>query len=85
MSTSNSPERYFQHFKGGLYQYIAEAKDSETLETVIVYRALYGDGGLWTRLATSFFSTVVRNGETIPRFRELTKEEYLQLQQKSVC
>ena len=39
--------RMFRHFKGNLYRLEGFAKDSETLEEMVVYRALYGDGGLW--------------------------------------
>ncbi len=60
--------REFVHFKGGRYRLVGIAKDSETLQPVAVYQALYGDGGLWTRPAEMFFGTVVRDGETIPRF-----------------
>ena len=39
----------YRHFKGGLYEVIGVARHSETLEEMVVYRALYGDGGLWVR------------------------------------
>ena len=45
------PERY-RHFKGNEYQVIGLATHSETGETMVVYRALYGEGGLWVRPAT---------------------------------
>ena len=41
----------FRHFKGGRYRLEGFAKDSETLEEMAVYRALYGEGGLWVRPA----------------------------------
>ena len=44
--------REFRHFKGNLYRLEGFAKDSETLEEMVVYRALYGDGGLWVRSAS---------------------------------
>lgn len=43
------PGRY-RHFKGNEYQVLGIARHSETLEELVVYRALYGDGGLWVRL-----------------------------------
>ena len=63
-------QRYFRHFKGGLYKMITVAKDSETLERMVVYQALYGEKGFWVRP-----ETVVRDGVEIPRFKEITEEE----------
>ena len=77
-------DRYFQHFKGGIYKLLLIAKDSESLETVVVYQAMYGQHEIWTRPASSFFSNVKRdNGPERQRFRELTKEEFLCLQLKT--
>ena len=64
--------RTFRHFKGSLYRLEGFAKDSETLEEMIVYRALYGERGLWVRPAKMFFETVERDGIFMKRF-ELTK------------
>ena len=58
----------FVHFKGGHYRLEGFAKDSETLEEMVVYRALYGDGGLWVRPAKMFFETIERDGKTMKRF-----------------
>ena len=58
----------YRHFKGGEYEVIGIAKDSETLEDVVVYRALYGDGGMWVRSAEMFGETVTSEGKTFPRF-----------------
>jgi len=44
--------REFRHFKGGHYRIECFAKDSETLEEMVVYRALYGERGLWVRSAS---------------------------------
>ena len=60
--------RTFRHFKGNLYRLAGFAKDSETLEEMVVYRALYGERGLWVRPAKMFFETVERAGKTIKRF-----------------
>jgi len=67
--------REFVHFKGGHYRLRAFATDSETRETVVVYEALYGEGGLWVRPAKMFFETVTRDGRTFPRFRLLEVPE----------
>ena len=60
--------REFRHFKGNLYRLEGFAKDSETLEPMAIYRALYGDGGLWVRPAKMFFETIERDGKRIKRF-----------------
>ena len=66
--------RTFRHFKGNLYRLEGFAKDSETLEEMVVYRALYGECGLWVRPAKMFFETVERGGKTMKRF-ELVEDE----------
>lgn len=58
----------YRHFKGGLYEVIGVARHSETLEEVVVYRALYGEGGLWVRPAAMWNETVTRDGTTYRRF-----------------
>ena len=60
--------REFRHFKGGRYRLEGFAKDSETLEDMVVYRALYGEGGLWVRPARMFFGTIERDGMKMKRF-----------------
>ena len=62
------PGRY-QHYKGNDYTVIGMARHSETLEEVVVYRAEYGERGLWVRPAAMFQETVEVDGETVPRFR----------------
>ena len=61
------PGRY-RHFKGNEYEVIGTARHSETLEELVVYRALYGDGGLWVRPAAMWTETVGRDGYRGPRF-----------------
>ena len=60
--------REFRHFKGNLYRLEGFAKDSETLEEMVVYRALYGERGLWVRPAKMFFETIERDGKRMKRF-----------------
>lgn len=62
------PFGIYQHYKGNRYQVIGVAKHSETLEDLVVYRALYGDGGLWVRPYKMFTEEVVVNGVKKPRF-----------------
>ena len=64
------PGRY-RHFKGGEYEVLGLAKHSETLEEMVVDRALYGDGGLWVRPAAMWNETVERGGRTFPRFTRI--------------
>lgn len=61
------PGRY-RHFKGGEYELIGTAKHSETLELMVVYRALYGEGGLWVRPAAMWTEQVEREDYSGPRF-----------------
>lgn len=61
------PGRY-RHFKGKEYEVLGTARHSETLEEMVVYRALYGDGGLWVRPAAMWDETVERDGGRVPRF-----------------
>ena len=58
----------YRHFKGGEYEVVGVAKHSETQEEMVVYRALYGDGGLWVRPASMWNETVERDGKTYQRF-----------------
>ncbi len=64
------PGRY-RHFKGGEFEVIGLAKHSETMEDMVVYRALYGERGLWVRPASMWNETVERDGETFRRFTYL--------------
>lgn len=61
----------WRHFKGNEYEVIGVAQHSETLEEMVVYRALYGEGGLWVRPAAMWLETVERGGERLPRFTYL--------------
>ena len=67
--------RAFRHFKGNLYLLEGFAKDSETLEEMVVYRALYGERGLWVRPAKMFFETIERDGRTLKRFEPVEDEQ----------
>jgi len=58
----------YRHFKGKEYEVIALAKHSETLEELVVYRALYGDGAVWVRPAAMWNETVEKDGKLFPRF-----------------
>ena len=68
MMTELKAGRY-RHFKGKEYEVITVAKDSETLEEMVVYRALYGECGYWVRPLTMFCEMVTVEGQTMPRFQ----------------
>lgn len=68
------PGRY-RHFKGGEYQVLGLARHSEDGTQFVVYRALYGDGGLWVRPAAMWDETVSRDGYHGPRFTFLEEME----------
>ena len=63
----------YRHFKGMEYEVLHIAKHSETLEDMVVYRALYGEGTVWVRPATMFLETVCRDGKEMPRFTYIEK------------
>ena len=63
----------YRHFKGMEYELLGIAKHSETLEPMVVYKALYGDGGLWVRPATMWTEIVDRDGYHGPRFQFLAE------------
>ena len=65
----------YQHFKGNYYKVLYIARHSETTEPMVVYRALYGDRGVWTRPAGMWNENVEYDGQTVTRFRKLSPEE----------
>ena len=58
----------YRHFKGGEYELLGVARHSETLEPMVVYRALYDNGSLWVRPAHMWTEQVDRDGYHGPRF-----------------
>ena len=64
---SIKPGRY-RHFKGKDYEVLGVARHSETEEELVVFRALYGDFGLWVRPVSMWNETVERDGKTFRRF-----------------
>jgi len=66
----------YEHYKGKQYEVIGPARHSETLEELVVYKALYdsekfGNNALWVRPKKMFFETVNVDGKEIPRFKYL--------------
>ena len=58
----------YRHFKGNEYEVIGIAKHSETLEPMVIYKALYDNGSLWVRPASMWNETIERDGKVFKRF-----------------
>lgn len=65
----------YRHFKGNYYELIDIARHSETMEEMVVYRALYVERGLWVRPASMWTEEICRNGYTGPRFTYIGEDE----------
>ena len=63
----------YRHYKGNEYEVIGVAKHSETLEPMVVYKALYGEGQIWVRPAHMWNETVIVNGVELKRFTYISK------------
>ena len=61
----------YRHYKGMEYEVLGTVRHSETLEPLTLYRALYGEHGLWVRPAAMFNENVVIDGVSQPRFRKI--------------
>lgn len=69
---SSVTQGIYRHYKGNLYQVLHTAQHSETEESLVVYRCLYGEYGVWVRPLAIFTETVMVDGKEVPRF-ELIK------------
>ena len=63
-----TPPGLYRHYKGNLYEVVGTVRHSETLQPMTLYRALYGERGLWVRPAAMFNEQVVIDGMLQPRF-----------------
>ncbi len=61
----------YEHYKGNRYELIAIANHSETLEKMVVYKALYGEGEVWVRPLSLWNELVEVNGKKVARFRHI--------------
>ena len=66
-----TPPGLYEHYKGMRYEVIDTVRHSETLEPMTLYRALYGEHGVWVRPAAMFNENVVIDGVERPRFRRI--------------
>ncbi|MBE6905545.1 DUF1653 domain-containing protein [Marasmitruncus massiliensis] len=76
MESEIKPGRY-RHFKGNEYNVLYIAKHSETLESMVVYQALYGDGGIWVRPASMWNEEVEMDGAIYKRFEYIDEKNNL--------
>ena len=65
------PTGRYRHYKGGEYELIGTVRHSETLEPMVLYRALYGARGLWVRPAAMFQEEILIDGRRQARFQHL--------------
>ena len=73
VDSQSIPQGIYRHYKGNLYQVLHMAQHSETEESLVVYRCLYGEYGVWVRPLSMFAETVEVDGKEMPRF-ELIQE-----------
>ena len=65
----------YRHFKGMEYEVLGTASHSETLEPMVVYRALYGEQGVWVRPVSMWNEIVTREGKSFRRFTPIEEEK----------
>lgn len=63
--------RVYEHYKGKRYKLVSVGRDSETLEEVVIYQALYGDQDVWSRPLSMFMENVEVEGQSVPRFKKI--------------
>ena len=69
------PLGIYRHYKGNEYEVIGFAKHSETLEDMVVYKALYGEGGTWVRPLSMWENPVEIGGKTVKRFEYIYRNK----------
>jgi hypothetical protein len=68
------PNGLYKHYKGNLYEVLGTAMHSETLEEHVIYRALYGEHGMWVRPAKMFLEEVIVEGIKMMRFEKVSSD-----------
>lgn len=61
----------YRHYKGNEYEVLGIANHSETLEKMVIYKALYGEGEIWVRPLSMWDEIVEKDGELVPRFKKV--------------
>jgi hypothetical protein len=74
-SLIETPPGLYRHYKGLPYEVLGTVRHSESLEPMTLYRALYGERGMWVRPAAMFNEEVVIDGVRQPRFRPQKPED----------
>ncbi len=69
------PVGKYRHFKGNMYEVICIARHSENASPMVVYRALYGEYGIWVRPAEMWNEVVERDGKVFRRFEKADESE----------
>ena len=65
----------YEHYKGQRYKILGVARHSETLEELVVYQALYGNGDIWVRPLSMFLENITINSQSQPRFRLIQEKK----------
>ena len=70
---------YYKHYKNKLYSVSGTAKNTETLEDMVIYKAMYGDHDNWVRPLSMFLETIIVDGKEIKRFTKISIKEAIDL------
>jgi len=71
----DTPLGRYRHYKGGEYDVLGAARDSETLAPLVVYRPRYNASGLWVRPHAMFFGDVEIDGQRVRRFEPVSDSD----------
>lgn len=77
MKMNPIPLGIYLHYKGNQYKVVGFAKHSETLEDMVIYKALYGERGMWVRPLSMWGNPIEINGKTVKRFEYINEKENL--------
>ena len=69
------PLGIYRHYKGNQYEVVGFAKHSETLEDMVIYTALYGEGGTWVRPLSMWDNPIEVDGKIVKRFEHISPKQ----------